>query len=240
MLGKKVGLRVLVLAGLLLTAVAVAQENSPPSSAVPPSAALLGPQLLALEALGAPHIDLPEGAVDLPVEVQLPADTPPLEVALALVRAAGLSMGRNSVELQAGWDAPMDVQPLTQAEKDAQSQAFLDEQAAREARAAWNAQYAQSQAAWAAYYNSLRQQQLTRRRGPTHPAQRRFYELVDDPWATPGQIGNAMLDAFDEIDRETDNELRSLRSWRPTPTPSSPVFGRLPGWPGWAASVPSW
>ncbi len=37
----------------------------------------------------------------------------------------------------------------------------------------------------------------------THPAQRRFYRMVDDPSTTPGELGEAMLDAFDEIDAET-------------------------------------
>ncbi len=50
-----------------------------------------------------------------------------------------------------------------------------------------------------------------------HPAQRRFYRMVDNPYATPGQIGAAMLDAFDEIDREFEREMRELerdlRNW---------------------------
>ena len=79
--------------------------------------------------------------------------------------------------------------------------------AIRAQNAAWNAYLAQIQAArkareaWAAYYRSL----------PTHPAQRRFYELVDDPSATMGEIGLAMLDAQDEIQSELRSALRSLR-----------------------------
>ncbi len=45
----------------------------------------------------------------------------------------------------------------------------------------------------------------------THPAQRRFYRLIDDPTAAPGEIGNAMLDALDEIDREWEQDMREWR-----------------------------
>jgi len=46
--------------------------------------------------------------------------------------------------------------------------------------------------------------------GETHHFQRRFYRLVDDPTATPGQIGQAALDAMDEIDREYRQDMREL------------------------------
>lgn len=50
-----------------------------------------------------------------------------------------------------------------------------------------------------------------------HPAQRRFYRMIDNPYATSGQIGAAMLDAFDEIEREFERDMREierdLRYW---------------------------
>jgi len=41
-----------------------------------------------------------------------------------------------------------------------------------------------------------------------HPAQHHFYDVIDDPNATLGEVGHAMLEAQDEIDREYQREMR--------------------------------
>jgi len=66
---------------------------------------------------------------------------------------------------------------------------------------AWQQYYA-SQTSWGLpeyYYSPGLPQYHYSPRGRSDWAQRRFYDLIDDPWATPGEIGHAMLDALDEI-----------------------------------------
>jgi hypothetical protein len=75
---------ILVLAGSVGTAWAQAEPVFLQGQAV-----LLGSQLAALEALGAPHVDLPEGIADLPVTFSLVAATS-AEAAMRLLQAAGL------------------------------------------------------------------------------------------------------------------------------------------------------